>query len=147
MARMRMHEGRVVRPGVALLVIAGLVVAGTLTGREAVGSSPSVGLPHRLALRGRAQGLYPGAVKPMRIVVRNRTDRDVRLVALARRVSEAPAGCPVSVLKVRRPRALPVVPAGGRVAVFVRVHLLRSAPDACQGAVFRVTLRAKGVPA
>lgn len=146
MAAMRTPRGRFGRAALALLTAAGLLIAGAITERDAVRSSPA-GAPHRLALRGRAQGLYPGAVKPMRVTVRNRTDRDVRLVALARRVSEAPAGCPTSALRVRRPRTLPVVPARGRATIRLRARLLRSAPDACQGAVFRITFRARGVPA
>jgi hypothetical protein len=130
----------------ALLAAVGVVLAAVTTEMErtrAAGATSS----HRLTLRGSARGLYPGAERWVRIVVRNRTDRDVRLLRLSRRVTDAPAGCPTRALWIGRPRSLPVIAAGGRARIRVRVRMRRSAPDACQGAVFRVRFRARGVAA
>lgn len=128
-----------------------LALIGILAEPIASGIEPSLraaaDVRHGLTLRGRAAGLYPGGTRRMRVLIRNRTDRDVRLVRLSRRVVRAASGCPTRVLRVRRPRALPVVPAGGRARMRLRVRLLRSAPDACQGVVFVVRFRARGVAA
>lgn len=128
-----------------LLVIGALVLAPATFDR--VPAPQAAEARHRLLLRGRALGLFPGGTRPMRVLIRNRTDREVRLVRLGRRVVQAPPGCPTRALRVRRPRALPVVPADGRVRIHLRVRLLRSAPDACQGAVFVVRFRTRGVAA
>lgn len=137
---------RSARDVLALLALIGILVVPIASGIEPLPRS-AADLRHQLTLRGRAAALYPGGTRPMRVLIRNRTDRDVRLVRLSRRVVRAAPGCPTRALRVRRPRALPVVPAGGRARMRLRVRLLRSAPDACQGVVFVVRFRARGVAA
>ncbi|GIV00568.1 MAG: hypothetical protein KatS3mg014_2183 [Actinomycetota bacterium] len=142
---MKDRTRRVGRRLATLLVIGALVLAPAAFDRAPAPQAAEA--RHHLVLRGRAHGLFPGGTRPMRVVIGNRTDREVRLVRLGRRVVQAPPGCPTKVLRVRHPRALPVLPAGGRARIRLRVRLLRSAPDACQGAVFVVRFRARGVAA
>ncbi len=106
--------------------------------------TPAGGTEGELALRGHVTGLYPGAVRPLRVLVRNRSDRDVQLTRLTSRVIEGPPGCPPEALRAGEPETLPLVPAGGRARVALPIELLPSAPDACQGAVFRLRFRAFG---
>lgn len=141
----RRSRGRRSRALALGLLLLGSVLGGALASEEV--PARTVSGSHRLVLRARVDGLYPGAVRPMRVVVRNRTGRAVRLVRLTRRTVEAAPGCPTSALRTRKPRALPMIPADGRRPVLLRVSLQRSAPDACQGVVFRLKFRVWGVPA
>jgi hypothetical protein len=128
---------------VALFV---LLTAGSLVSAAQDRNRHVVAAPDRPALEilGHARGLYPGASQPMRLVVWNRTDRDLRVVLGAARVRSNRVGCPPSALRVGPARDALLVPAHGRVRSVVPVRLRRSAPDACQGARFRVTFVARG---
>lgn len=129
------------------LVLVALVLVPSLDGHDR-GTHAAAESRHRLLLRARARGLYPGAVRPLRILVSNPTDHDVRVVRLVARASRSSSeACPVSFLRVRRLRSHPVVPAHSRRRVRVRVKLLASAPDACQGVRFSLRLRVRGVAA
>ncbi len=129
------------RATLALVLLGALVMTG-IPGRDAPTSAE--GADGVLALRGRATGLYPGAARPLRVLVRNRSDRAVQLTRLTSQVIESPPGCPPEALRAGEPETLPLVPASGRARVVLPIELLPSAPDACQGGVFRLRFRAAG---
>lgn len=145
MARTRTPHRDSARRLLALLLLALVIVP--LDGHDR-GTHPVAASRHRLLLRARARGLYPGAVRPLKVLVRNPTDRDVRVVRLvARAIRSSSETCPASFLRVRRLRSHPLVPARSRRRVRMRVKLRASAPDACQGVRFSLRLRVRGVAA
>lgn len=146
MAQQRTPRRDSTRRLLALLVLALLIVP-PLDGHDR-GTHAAAASRHRLLLRARARGLYPGAVRPLKVLVRNPTDRDIRVVRLvARAIRSSNEACPASFLRVRRLRSHPLVPAHSRRRVRTRVELLASAPDACQGVRFALRLRVRGVAA
>ena len=147
MGRQRTPSRDSTRRLLALLVLALLIVP-PLGGHDRGTHAAAAASRHRLLLRARARGLYPGAVRPLRVLVSNPTDRDVRVVRLvARAIRSSNEACPPSFLRVRRLRSHPLVLAHSRRRVRMRVKLLASAPDACQGVRFSLRLRVRGVAA
>jgi hypothetical protein len=98
-------------------------------------------------IRGTVTGLYPGVRRRIAVRIHNDFGQSVIVVRLRTRVKDASPACGRRYLKakrVSRPRTIPPQ-ANRRIAVrvrLVRVRLLRSAPDACQGATFPLRFRA-----
>jgi hypothetical protein len=101
-----------------------------------------------LGVSGRVHGLlYPGVRRTLVLKVSNRLRRPVKLTSVRVRVKGAPRGCRKRYLAVRRFRRRPRLRARRARRVRLRVMLARSAPDSCQGAIFRLrySVRAVGV--
>ncbi len=95
-------------------------------------------------VRGNVDGLYPGAVRVLRVRVRNRFAFPVRVVQLRTKVKHASPDCTRQYLKVRRvkrPKKLLEPEAKRRIRV--KAQMLPTAPDACQGARWPLRFRAR----
>ena len=126
----------------ALVLAAAAVLV--LSGASALGS---LGPEHHAAardgftIRGHAGGLYPGARKQLSLVVHNRTAGVIHIRSITTRVRDARRGCKGTNVRVGRYAGrLRVGPRGWR-RVSVPIRMLRSAPDACKKAVFRLKFR------
>jgi hypothetical protein len=152
----RRFGGRAARPRVATARIAQsltvlLLAAGALTGALASPRSPVVPtadrlLAHPLVVRGHVRGLYPGASKRIRVVVRNRSQVVVLLERLGVRVGDASRSCAAANVRVRGYKGSQPIPAGGHRRLRLRVRMRASAPNGCQGARFPLTFTTRIVP-
>jgi hypothetical protein len=129
-----------------LLLAAVVVVVGSsaLWHRDDAGGTAVV--PHRMHLSGRVRGLFPGASKQMRVIVRNPTLVRIVLMRVRARALGIP-GCPGSHVRIRPFHGWHPVPPQGRTVIRMRVRLSASAPDACQGTRSPVRYRARGAVA
>jgi hypothetical protein len=103
-------------------------------------------VPHRMRLSGRVQGLFPGASKQMRVIVRNPTRAVIVLMRVRARAQDVP-GCPGAHVRIHPFRGNRPVPPGGRIVIRMWVRLSPTAPDTCQGARLPVRFRARGAVA
>jgi hypothetical protein len=134
------------RSRLALLLAVVVVAAGasTLWHRDEAAGTAMV--RHRMRLSGRVQGLFPGASKRMRVIVRNPTRVRIVLMRVRARAQDV-VGCPGSHVRIRPFRGKRPVPPRGRIVIRMRVRLSPTAPDACQGARWPVRFRARGMVA
>ena len=95
-----------------------------------------------IVVHGRARGLYPGATRRMRVVVRNPGPAPVRLVRITASVSNASTACRARNVAVRPFSGSIAVPGLGSARLFLRTRMRRAAPNTCQGVRFPVTLLA-----
>ena len=94
--------------------------------------------------RGFAQGLYPGLRKDIRVAVNNRTSRAVVLKRIKVKIRSANPGCGKRFLGLPGARGIKkMIPRRSRRGVTLKVKMFRSAPDACQGAIFPLDYRFK----
>ena len=131
---------------VALLAVAVAVAAEggiIVTERPDAASSASQRPTPKIKVRGKVTGLHPGAVKKMRVTVRNRFPRRVFLISVRARVGDASPTCTGTNIRVKRFRSRRAIPSGSRRKVRMRVKMRPSAPDACQGTRFPIGFRAK----
>lgn len=133
------RAARPVGPLLAIAVVLVLLVAGVAAG---LAGSPERPRRSGLSVQGTVDGLYPGQVTTIDVTVRNRTSRAVRVSLVTARVRTAPQGCPTSVLRLGAARPDRVLRPGRRAVVPLPVSLDGSAPDACQGVTFPLSLRA-----
>ncbi|GIJ51276.1 hypothetical protein Val02_81620 [Virgisporangium aliadipatigenens] len=145
-----------------------MVLFGGLGAAEPSAQGVSLNLRHSLELRLDAHrgpeavafeigaapvtGLYPGATKPMKLVIVNPTRFDLRIESLAGTVrSTTRPGCaPTPTNLVVRPRVGPptlpmTVPAyQRREAGSVTLYMPNTVADACQGTVFDIRFQGSG---
>jgi hypothetical protein len=96
-----------------------------------------------VTLSGSVSGLYPGAVRRLPVTFVNRTRSRLTLRRFGVRVVRARRGCEARELMTGRlPRRLRIRPRR-RVRALLTVRLNRNAPNACQGARFRLLVRAR----
>ena len=118
----------------AVLVLSGASALGSLGGQRPV-------TREGFTIRGHAGGLYPGARKPLSLVVHNRSATAIHVRSITTRVRDARPGCTGKNVRVGRYLGrLRVGPHGWR-RVSVQIRMLRSAPDACKRALFRFKFR------
>jgi hypothetical protein len=137
------------RLGIALVLISGTVAFASLSADGQRAEAPAAkaagkGAPH-IRARGKVNGLYPGAVKKMRVRIRNRFPDPVRLRYVRTKARDAGPGCGMENLVVpakRRTRAR--IRPHSRRTVKVKVKMVADAADACQGARFPLRFRVRG---
>jgi hypothetical protein len=125
----------------ARLGVAALAAVLVLSGASALGSlgpGHRSAVPERFAVRGHVSGLYPGAHKRLGLVVHNRSRRVIHVRSITTRVRDARRGCSGKNVRVGRYSGRLRIGAGGWRRVSVQIRMLRSAPDACRKAVFRL---------
>ncbi len=130
------------RAAVALAILVAAVSASTLLHREEAGGTATV--PHRMALSGRVRGLFPGASKRMRVIVRNPTRAWIVLMRVRARALDVP-GCSGRYVRIRPFRGERPVPPRDRIVIRMRARLSPTAPDTCQGTRLPVRFRARGM--
>jgi hypothetical protein len=129
-------------PAVAAFALAALLVVALAQSRGPGRAAPRV--QPALTVTGGLRYLYPGARRPLPLVVRSNRGFRITLVSLTVSVGSARPGCGGKYLRIGRlGRGLAVPPHGFRTLV-LPVTMLRSAPDACKRAVFPLRFTARG---
>jgi hypothetical protein len=132
---------------IAALLAGSVVAYAQLATAERGGDQPAAKArgksAHRLELSGHVDGLYPGAVTSMRVEIRNGSGRPVLLRSVRAIVGDAGPGCKSQNLWTRRFRGRRELQARSSVPVTVRIGMLATAPDACQGARFPLDFSAR----
>jgi hypothetical protein len=132
----------VAAPTVAIGLALVLAASGAVRGSGPAAAKVRVRPP--LSVSGSVRGLYPGARLRLRLRVRNARGFPIRVVSLKVRVGNASRGCRRRQLRIGRFRPSLVVPAHRSRRTALPVTMLRTAPDACKGAVFPLRFRAWG---
>jgi hypothetical protein len=127
-----------------IVVVLVLALAATGSARMSGESGRRVAPARALKITGGVRGLYPGARVRLPLKVRNLRGYPIRVVALNVKVGNASKGCRRRQLRISRLRRRPVVPAHRRRRIVLQATMLRSAPDACKGAVFPLRFKARG---
>ncbi len=97
----------------------------------------------KIQVKGKVKGLYPGSTRTMKVKVANRSRQKVRLVSIRARRQAASAACSKKNVKAKRFKGRTRLPARSKVKVPLIVRMKPTAPDACQGALFPITFRAR----
>ena len=132
----------VAAPTVAIGLVLVLAASGAVRRTGPAAANAPVRPPLRVS--GSVRGLYPGARLPLRLRVRNVRGFPIRVVSLKVRVGNASRSCRRRQVRIGRFRRSLVVPAHKSRRTALPVTMLRSAPDACKGAVFPLRFRAWG---
>ena len=134
------------RAPIFVIVAVGLPLLLSLAAFAAVrGSSPSAAAAPQPAIRlsGHVAGLYPGAAKSFRVSVDNHGRRRW-VVRLVKAVPGAPnRRCPAESLRLAPYRGALELPPRARRSVSLKAAMGLDVPDACQGALFPLTFRAR----
>jgi hypothetical protein len=129
-------------PAVAAFALAALLVVALAQSRGPGRAAPRV--RPALKVTGGLRFLYPGARRPLPLVIRSNRGFRIRVVSLTVRVGNARRGCGHRYLKVGRFRRKLVVPPHGFRTLVLPVTMLRSAPDACKRASFPLRFTVRG---
>jgi hypothetical protein len=140
----------IVQATVAAALLSGAIAVAAETGvitddGPAHSARPSIGRgpTEKIRVHGKVRGLYPGAVKQMRVRVRNRFPERVRLVSVRGWDSSANATCTKAYVRATRFQGRVPIKPGKRVTIRMRVAMRADAPDSCQGAQFPIRFRAR----
>jgi hypothetical protein len=91
-------------------------------------------------------GLYPGADVQVPVRVHNPMPYDLAVHSADVRVGDASSTCTAANLRASSFSGDVVAAAHGDATLPIRLHMLGSSPDACQGATFPLTLTGSGAP-
>jgi LPXTG-motif cell wall-anchored protein len=91
-------------------------------------------------------GLYPDADVTVPVTVHNPMAYDLAVHAANVRIGDASGGCTAGYLEASSFSGDVVAPAYRDTTIPIRMHMLASAPDACQGATFPLSFTASGSP-
>src|SRR4051812_26159325 len=91
-------------------------------------------------------GLYPNADASVPVTVHNPAAYELAVHTAAVRVGDASPGCPAINLEAFSYSGDVVAPRHGEATIPIRMHMVASAPDACQGATFPLSFTASGSP-
>ena len=100
------------------------------------------------SVTGKAKGLYPGATRPLRVVIANPNRFAIEVVSVRVKVKSDPARPECAArrhVKVPRFKGSLEVRSKSRRRLRMTIRMLDRAPDACQGARLPLRLRAKAV--
>lgn len=123
----------------AVCLLVGVVLASATT--------PAHAADPQFTLTAGYQGLYPDARVAVPVTVHNPQSFPIEVSTASATVGDARSDCPSRYVSVTTFAGRVRVPAYGTSIVPMQFHMLASAPDACQGAVFPLTFRASGAPA
>ncbi|MFC7496633.1 MULTISPECIES: hypothetical protein [unclassified Nocardioides] len=132
---------RAVRPGwlVTVVAIPALLASGATATPTADERRPA-----RLVVDGATvAGLHPGERDRLTVTVRNRAGRTVEVTSVTAGVRTTPRGCAASLLRIGSATPGTRLRSGRTLRVRLPIRLAKSAPDACQGVRFQLTLRAR----
>jgi len=91
-------------------------------------------------------GLYPDADVTVPVTVHNPMAYDLAVHTANVRVGNASSGCTAGYLEASSFSGDVVAPAHDDTTIPIRMHMLASAPDACQSATFPLSFTASGSP-
>jgi hypothetical protein len=100
--------------------------------------TPSPAAAQELTFDGDVTGLYPGIDTTITLRVVNPEPFEITVIAVTVAASDASASCPRSLLSFDQPGPNSRVAANTAGTIRVGVRMDRSAPDACQGAAWRL---------
>lgn len=146
---------------IVIVVLAVLVVSGAhghrrqdaLADTHGASQAPNVRpddaatTPHPFTLRGDVDGLYPGATRTLAVHVDNPNAIPIKVTTVAVTVHDASSRCLATNVFTSGFTGALVVPKRGSASIGVTVQMARSAPDACQNAMFPLVLSAQAVKA
>jgi len=115
-----------------------IVAAGAASATGAPSASVSSAAPPRFRISGSVSGLYPGAALPLELQVSNPQPFAIVVTSITTTVVSSSHACTSSNLTVTRFAGSLVVPGRGAANVAMTATLRHSAPNACQGVVFRL---------
>jgi hypothetical protein len=151
--RLRLVKATQVTATVAVVVSCGLLLAAALTGPMAprseagdAGGDPAQteGPDSLFRIRGHVKGMYPGRHRRLVVQISNPQGRAIVVTSITARVRRAVRGCRGSNIRMRRFSGAKLVPAWGHAKVRLRVRMLSTAPDACEGARFPMAFSGVG---
>ena len=129
---------------IAALAATTFVSAHPPTPQERTDRSKAAKTSRALSIRGHVEGLYPGRAKTIHLRMRNRTSRPLVVRSVSAEAGRAAPGCSERNLKVRRKKGLHRHLAARTTRNFgLKVSMVPNAADACQGAKFKLSYRAK----
>jgi len=132
---------RASRSGAACLVLA---AASLLTAFAVdVGTARAADV-EQFSISGEIDGLYPGFVGTLPVVLRSESSRPLRVTQVHVRVSDAGPGCPATMLSVADTDLHLVLEPNVQTVVPVEVRMVRTAPDTCRGATFALAFTGAG---
>lgn len=113
--------------------------------RPAIGSDSVPQREPMFKVRGSKRGLYPGRKMKMRLRVRNPNPYPIVVRRIKATVHSSQVGC-----SSRRVRTKPWIGSRriaphGRIRMWMRIRMVRGAPDACQGVRFKLRYGGKAV--
>ena len=129
------------RPVLLILLVGAALTSAAAVPRPAPPSTPSPNA-RTVVVHGRVRGLFPGARKQMRVVLRNTTPETVRLTGITAVVANASPTCRARNVSVRGFVGSRTIPALASIRVPLRSRMRPKAPNACQGARFPVRFTA-----
>src|SRR4051812_46907912 len=91
-------------------------------------------------------GLYPDADVTVPVAVHNPKAYDLAVHTAVVQVGDASPGCAAGYLDASSFSGDVIAPAHGDATIPIRMHMLASAPDSCQGATFPLRFAASGSP-
>jgi LPXTG-motif cell wall-anchored protein len=91
-------------------------------------------------------GLYPDADVSVPVTVHNPLDYDLAVHTARVHVGDANPDCTAQYLEASSYAGDVVAPSQSDATIVIRMHMLASAPDACQGATFPLSFVASGAP-
>lgn len=119
-----------------------LLVATAVTVPAAVAHAADV----QFTLTTNYTGLYPDADVSVPVTVHNPLKYDLAVHTAEVHVGDASPTCTAANLEAASYSGDVVAPADGDTTIPIRMHMLASAPDACQGATFPLSFTATGAP-
>lgn len=113
-----------------------VALSGRGTASEPTPADSSAFTSAGFTISGKVGGLYPGAVRSLKLTVTNHESFAIIVTSLTTTAGAARAGCGAANLKVASFSGRLKVPAKGKAGTSVHVTMAHSAPNACQGAAF-----------
>lgn len=121
------------------LLLGSVALAGVLTRPDAKTTKATVAFH----VRGTVRGLSPGRLRMMKVTVRNTSSRRLRVTRITATVVRSAPSCPTTAIRVKPWRGKLLVRPGASRKVLLKVRMKPTAPNACQGARFRLRYQGK----
>lgn len=118
--------------------IACTLAAGSIAAMILIGPGTQVRAVEGFAITGQVDGLYPGADMTLDARVTNPYPFPIRVTSVGVTVQDAGPACPAWVIEVRDSRAEVDIPPNATGTVPLSIRMDPTAPDACQGATWRL---------
>lgn len=147
MSDVKRPTARLLAAVLAVVALAGPGMASGGPGARGESGTRFDARPGSFGLHGHVTGLYPGARRRMRVIVRNPRPYAIEVTSVRVRAADPVPGCPGSMVRVRWHRRRVRIEAGRAARVLLLIALRRAAPDACQGVRFPLTFNARAVRA